>query len=167
MYYHYDDDEVPEEMKAEVNAAINTGLFTPRGAYELVAMSFFVVHPIEAFGFTPVPKGCYLSASKTGFVTGYQASPVQKYCQDERIRRYFWGGAYNIPIKAVAALAYRRLRWEANHEPFKDDYLTGEGETYDQAEIKRLKEKAGWDWTAEECWEYLRKIRGPKDESKH
>lgn len=167
MYYRYDDEEVPEEMTAAVNAAINTGLFTPRGAYELVGMSLFVVHPIEVFGFTPVPKGVYLSARKTGLVTGYQASPVQKYCQDERIERYYWGGAYNIPLKAIVALAYRRLRWEANHEPFKDDYLTGDGEVYDPEEIKRLKEKAGWNWTAEDCWDELRRVVGGKYASKH
>lgn len=161
-YYRYEDERVPQHMKDELRQAVETGLFSPRAAHELQCYCFFETHGVMLYG-VGLPVGIYLSASKTGDLTRYQSSPVQKYCQDERLERYYWAGAYNIPLRVVVALAYRRLRWEANHEFFKDEYLTGLGEKYDVEEIKKLKEKSGWDWSTQEALDAFDGKISPRD----
>lgn len=149
-YYRYEDEQVPQQMRDELRAAVETGLFSPQTAWELKFSSIFETHGVMLYGYN-LPVGIYLSAGKTGDVTRYQGSPVQKYCQEERLERYYWAGAYNVPLRVVVALAYRRLRWEANHEFFRDEYLTGLGEEYDKKEIEELKKKADWRWTTQQA----------------
>lgn len=112
-----------EMCKKAIQKLRDTGLFdeeelsNPCEGGFCYEIAFGVVLPGTTLSATTVPHDVYWTSRKASYLIGYTWKHIQHLCRNDKIRCYWFGGAYEIPVDEVIRLRKQYLEKHPDEVP--------------------------------------------------